>query len=72
MTIAHNRCSVTMASNQAYCLAFLYENTFIASDARSRQRWLILFSLDRYWKMPFNVTPEESSTACCFERILAS
>jgi hypothetical protein len=28
------------------CLASLYENMFIAVDARSRQRWLILFSLD--------------------------
>jgi hypothetical protein len=25
----------------------LYENTSIASHARSRQQWLILFSLDR-------------------------
>jgi hypothetical protein len=29
-----------------YRLTPLYENTFIASHARSRQRWLILFSLD--------------------------
>ena len=28
-----------------YFLASLYENTSIASHARSRQRWLILFSL---------------------------
>jgi hypothetical protein len=29
-----------------YCLALLYEHASIASHARSRQRWLILFSLD--------------------------
>ena len=29
-----------------YCLASPYENTSIASHARPRQRWLILFSLD--------------------------
>ena len=30
----------------AYCLALFYENTSRAVYARSRQRWLILFSLD--------------------------
>jgi len=29
------------------CLAPVYENTRIANHARLRQRWLILFSLDR-------------------------
>ena len=43
-------------AGRACCLASLYENTSIPSHARSRQRWLILFSLGRKYKMNNSVT----------------
>src|SRR6266403_2956612 len=51
-----------------YCPALLYENASIASNARSRQRWLILVSLEVKHVMRF-LTPKEWQRWCTDRKI---